>query len=155
MATAGMLTAPVDACRSLLLLCAGTELGLSSNTPQSQQMPLIEQHADTDARRIHGADGPHRGPIHETIIDFVDGEIDIGAFDCPDMAETMRISQAHLPLNNSRRSSLTTILGAQKPEKPQMPSRDDALSFIDNYQKVIAPYVPIVHGPTFRKQVNL
>jgi hypothetical protein len=117
-------------------------------------MSLTEQDKNIDVVSSDNADGPHRGPIHETSVDFVDGEIDIGAFDCPDMAETMRISQATLPLNNSRRSSLNTILGAQKPKKPQMPSRDEALQFIDNYQKVIAPYVPVLHGPTFKKQVR-
>jgi hypothetical protein len=66
----------------------------------------------------------------------------------------MKVSHAALPLNNSRRSSLTTILGAQKPEKAQMPTRDEAIQYIDNYLKVIAPYVPIVHGPTFRQQVS-
>ncbi len=115
---------------------------------------MTEQYEDLDVKRQNNADGPHKGPIHGTTIDFVDGQIDIGAFDCPDMAETERISQATLPLNNSRRSSLTTILGAQKPEKPQMPSRDDAFQYVDNYIKVIAVYVPIVHGPTFRKLVR-
>jgi hypothetical protein len=116
---------------------------------------LPEQHEDLDIKRQNNANGPHRGPIHETIIDFVDGEIDIGAFTCPDMTETEKISQATLPLNNSRRSSLTTILGAQNREPPQMPGRDEALQWVDNYLKVIAPYIPIVHGPTFRKQVRL
>lgn len=118
-------------------------------------MPLADQHTDIDVRRLESPDGPHEGPIHGTVIDFVDGRIDIGDFDCPDMAETMRISHANLPLNNSRQSSLTTILGAQKPDKPQMPSKEEALIFVDNYQKVIAPYVPIVHGPTFTRQVSL
>lgn len=126
----------------------------TSNPPQAQHMALTEQNADADPGRVDNADGPHRGPIHETTIDFVDGEIDISAFECPDMAETMKISQASLPLNNSRRSSLTTILGAQKPEKPQMPPRDETLQCVDNYLNVIAPYVPIVHGPIFKKQVS-
>jgi hypothetical protein len=129
--------------------------GYSSNPPQAQQMHLTEQQGDAIAKRSPEIDGPHRGPIHETMIDFIDGEIDIGAFACPDMAETMRISQTTIPLNNSRRSSLNTILGAQKPDMPQMPPREDALLWIDNYLKVIAPYVPIVHGPTFKKQVRL
>ena len=116
---------------------------------------MTDQRVDAESMRRHDADGPHRGPIHETIVDFVDGEIDIGAFVCPDMAETARIPQAILTLNNSRRSSLATILGAQKPDKPQMPSRAEALQCIDNYQNVIAPYVPIVHGPTLKTQVSL
>ncbi|KAF7506911.1 hypothetical protein GJ744_011152 [Endocarpon pusillum] len=127
--------------------------GYTSNPPPTQPIPLTEQHENLDIHRQNSANGPHRGPIHGTIIDFVDGEIDIGDFTCPDMTETEMISQATLPLNNSRRSSLTTILGAQKPEKPQMPGRDEAVQYIDNYLKVIATYVPIVHGPTFRKQV--
>ncbi len=132
-----------------------TNLWSASNPPRNQQSSIPEPHANTNSRSSSDTDGPHIGPIHETTIDFVDGEIDIGAFVCPDMEETRRISQETLPLNNSRCSSLSTILGARKPERPQMPSRDDALQYIDNYQKVIAPYVPIVHGPTFRKQVSL
>jgi hypothetical protein len=128
---------------------------LYSDPRQAQQTPLTEQRADTGLRRPKNVNGPHRGPIHETTIDFVDGEINIGAFACPDMAEMEKISQGTLPLNNSRRSALNTILGAQKPERPQMPTRDEAMQYIDNYLNVIAPYVPIVHGPTFRQQVSL
>lgn len=127
--------------------------GYDGNPPQSQQMPMTNQQVDAVSTICDDSDGPHRGPIHETIIDFIDGEIDIAAFDCPDMAETMRIPQATLLLNNSRQSSLATILGAQKPEKPQMPPREEALQWIDNHLSLIAPYIPIVHGPTFRKQV--
>lgn len=105
--------------------------------------------------RPSNEDGPYKGPIHETNIDFVDGQIDLGAFASPDMVETLKISDAILPFENLRRNSLATILGEKRSEKPQMPSRDDALSCVDNYQKVIAPYVPILHGPTFRKQVCL
>lgn len=136
-------------------LYAYTKMLSISNPPQSQRMSVTDEQVDAESMRRDDADGPHKGPIHETIVDFVDGEIDIGAFVCPDMAETTRIPQGILPLNNSRRSSLATILGAQKPDKPQMPSRAEALQRIDNYQNVIAPYIPIVHGPTFRKQVSL
>jgi Fungal specific transcription factor domain len=114
---------------------------------------MMDQHTDAEARRPNNADGPYTGPIHQTLVDFLDGEIDIGAFDCPDMEETSKISAANVPLNYSRRSM--SILGVQKPEKPPMPTREETLQYIDNFQNVIAPYVPIVHGPTFRKQVNL
>jgi hypothetical protein len=134
---------------------AFADLWSTSNPSQTQQLPITELHEDVSIRRPNTVDGPHRGPIHETTVDLVDGEIDIGDFVCPDMTEAMRLSQATLPLNNSRHSSLTTILGTRKPERPQMPSREEALQYADNYLKVIAPYVPIVHGPTFLKLVGL
>jgi hypothetical protein len=130
-------------------------LGLTSNPSQTQQIPIPELHEDVSTRSLKVVDGPHRGPIHETTVDFVDGEIDIVDFVCPDMTEVMRLSQATLPLHNLSQSSLTTTVGSRKAERPQMPSRDEALQYADNYLKVIAPYVPIVHGPTFIKQVDL
>lgn len=127
----------------------------TSNPSQTQQLPIPESHEDVRIRRPNVVDGPHRGPIYETTVDLVDAEIDIGDFVCPDMTEVTRFSQATLPLNNSRQSSLTTILGSRKPERPQMPSREEALQYAENYLKVIAPYIPIVHGPTFIRQVGL
>ena len=126
----------------------------TSNPAQTQQIPIPELHEDVSTRRLNVVDGPHRGPIHETTVDFVDGEIDIVDFVCPDMTEVMRLSQATLLLNNLPQSSVITILGSRKPERPQMPTRDESLQYADNYLKVIAPYVPIVHGPTFIKQVG-
>ena len=123
---------------------------------------MTDRDTNTEGRRANNAKGPHDGPIHETIVDIVDDKIDIGDFHCPDMEETMNISQdtieisqAMLPLNDSQRSSLASILGTQKPEKPPMPSREETLQYIDSFQNIIAPYVPVVHGPTFRRQVSL
>ena len=130
-------------------------LNAISNPTQAPQLSMAEQHTTSHTMRPSNEDGPYKGPIHETSIDFVDGQIDLGDFASPDMVETLKISDAILPFENLRRNSLATILEGKKSEKPQMPSRDEALLYVDNYQKVIAPYVPIVHGPTFRKQVCL
>lgn len=128
---------------------------LIRNLDPGEQLPLKDQQSAPISANLVDADGPYRGPIHGTIIDFIDGKIDIGAFVSPDMEETIRISQDILPPDNSRPSSLSTILSRPKPELPQMPPREEALQYIENYHKVIAPFVPILHLPTFRKQVGL
>jgi hypothetical protein len=125
-----------------------------SNQAHHQQVPVPDHYTDVETAGQGVFSGPHKGPIHETTIDFIDGEIDIAAFACPDMADRLNLYQSTIPINNSRRSSLNTMLGAQRRERPQMPPRDDALMYIDMYLNVIAPYVPIVHGPTFRQQVD-
>lgn len=125
-------------------------------------MPSVDRDSNAEGRRANNPSGPHTGPIYQTNVDIVDGEIDIGNFNCPDMEETiklsqetMTLSQAIVPLDDSQRRALASALATRKPEKPPMPSRDETLQYIDSFQNVIAPYVPIVHGPTFRRQVSL
>ena len=114
---------------------------------------MVDQHTDAWAGKSIMPDGPQTGPIHQTIVDLVDDEIDIGAFDCPELEETMRISHVTVLMNNPQLSSFS-ILGNPRPEKPPLPSREETLQYVDNFQNVIAPYVPIVHAPSFKKQVS-
>ena len=120
---------------------------------QAFAQPVSYQHLSRNRRPE--TNGPHRGPIYETVIDFMDGKLDIGAFRCPDMDDIMKISPALATLNNSRRSSINTIHGAQKPDQPPLPRKEDAIQYIDNFLMVIAPFVPVVHGPTLKQQVYL
>ena len=91
-------------------------------------------------------DGPHYGPINGTVVDMLDGEVDVAAFDCPAMAE---FEYGSGPLfNHSATSYVQTVSGAQRPEKPAMPPREEALKSIEQFMGTVNTYVPILHGPS-------
>lgn len=130
------------------------EIGQRSSADIDQTMTgnACRSTSDTPGR---GYDtGPHQGPIHGTKIDLTDGYIDIAGFKCPDIDDAMKLSQEILPVGVPGRRPSTAKQGSQRPERPQMPNREEAMQYAENYLKVIGTYVPIVHGPTFRKLVK-
>lgn len=97
--------------------------------------------------------GPHYGPIHGTMVDIFDGEIDIADFHSPDMAESGHNSGP--VYNHSTSSFVRTIGGAQRPDRPTLPPKEEALKLIENYLKTLNTYVPLLHGPSVMELVSL
>lgn len=93
-----------------------------------------------------GDDGPHYGPIAGTVVDVLDGEVDVAAFECPAMAD---VEFGNGPVfNHSTKSYLQTMAGTQRPERPELPAKDEAVKSIEVFLGTVHPYVPILHGPT-------
>lgn len=98
-------------------------------------------------------DGPHYGPINGTVVDVLDGEVDIAAFDCPTMAD---FEYGSGPVfNHSTKSYAQTVSGAQRVEKPTLPPKEEALKSIEAFLWTVHQYVPILHGPTLSELVRL
>jgi hypothetical protein len=93
-----------------------------------------------------GNDGPHCGPINGTLVDVLDGEVDIADYDCPAMTELEYGSGT--VFNHSTRSYVQTVIGAQRPDKPALPPKEEALKLIETFLGTVHLYVPILHGPT-------
>ena len=99
-----------------------------------------------------GKDGPEQGPINGTMVDVLDGEVDVAAFECLVMAE---FSYGSGPLfNHSTRSYIQTVTSTQKPEKPALPPKEDALRDINTFLRIVNTYVPILHGPSTMELVS-
>jgi hypothetical protein len=98
-------------------------------------------------------DRPHYGPIKGTVVDILDGEVDIAAFDCPAMAD---FEDGSGPVfNHCTKSYVQTVSGAQRVEKPTLPPKEEALKSIDMFLGTVHLYVPILHGPTISELVRL
>ncbi len=117
------------------------------STPHTQAFEDLNN--QISSRR--GDDGPHQGPIHGTIVDIFDDDIDIADFHSPDMAE-IAYDAAHV-YNHSMSSFVRTVGGAQKPERPPLPPREEARKLVDNFLKTLNTYAPIVHGPSMMELV--
>ena len=101
---------------------------------------------DGVASSARAAEGPYEGPIHGTVVDVMDDEIDIANFRCLDMEDP---TPSDKPIFNSSGSSFVrTVCGMQRPNKPVLPNKDDALKTIDQYLSTVNTYVPLLHGPT-------
>jgi hypothetical protein len=99
-----------------------------------------------------GNDGPHCGPINGTMVDVLDGEVDIADYDCPAMTE---FEYGSGPVfNHSTTSYVQTVSGAQRPEKPALPPKEETLKLIETFLGTVHIYVPILHGPTVLKLVS-
>ena len=119
----------------------------------AQQLHLLERYTGSGSALRGGGTGVHFGPIHGTRVDVMDGEFDIADFECLDM-EGFDLKE--LPkFNNSRASSISTILQKQIPEKPDMPPREEALRYVEFFNTVVAPYVPVLHGPSMTELVSI
>lgn len=83
-------------------------------------------------------------------------EIDIADFPCADMDEPpLNAFQSEPILNKSYSSFLNTTMGVHgKFDKPELPEKADGLNWASWYIKVINPYVPILHEPTFMALVR-
>ena len=93
-----------------------------------------------------GGDGPYYGPINGTMVDMLDGEVDIAAFDCPAMDDFEY--GAGLLFNHSATSYIQTVSGAHRPEKPVMPPKEEALKCMEQFFGTVNTYVPVLHGPS-------
>ena len=96
--------------------------------------------------------GPEHGPINGTIVDILDGEVDVAAFDCPPMAEFEHGSGPMF--NHSTRSYVYTVTDGQRPEKPALPPKEEALKDIDTFLGTVNTYVPVLHGPSILELVS-
>lgn len=106
--------------------------------------PFDQQNNSLTSSR--GSDGPYHGPINGTVVDIGDGEIDVAAFNWPDMAE-LEFGSAPI-YNQSMSSFVRTLSGYQRPDKPDLPSRDEAFASVLGFLGTVNTYVPVLHGPT-------
>jgi hypothetical protein len=108
------------------------------------KQPFDQQNYSLASNR--GSDGPYRGPIHGTKVDIGEGEIDVAAFNWPDMADS---DFGSAPIYNQSMSSFVrTLSGRQRPEKPGLPPREEAFASVLGFLGTVNTYVPVLHGPT-------
>jgi hypothetical protein len=100
-----------------------------------------------------GSDRPCRGPINGTVVEIGESEIDVAAFNWPDMAES-EFSSAPI-YNQSMSSFVRTLSGHQKPEKPALPPREEAFASVLGFLGTVNTYVPVLHTPTTLELVKL
>ena len=141
---------PLQPCQTFNM---GTEY--PNDTTQHDQMRLLTDFIHSPAV-LSGQGGPHFGPIRGTTVDVLDQHIDVADFDCPGMDEPKQpLPNGRYQFNNSRSSFLSTIMGQVKPPAPELPDRDSAFTYAKYYLSVVAPYTPLLHGPSFLRLVML
>ncbi|KIX08023.1 uncharacterized protein Z518_02678 [Rhinocladiella mackenziei CBS 650.93] len=92
------------------------------------------------------------GPVKGTLVDTLDGTIDIADWDCEMMREYPKDTRN--VFNLSRTSITNTITGYQRVEDPRLPSKDEALRDAHHFLVVMSQYVPVVHRPSFMELVH-
>ena len=94
----------------------------------------------------------HTGPVKGTIVNIMDGTIDIADWEC----DMMRDYPPDLvnKFNLSRTSILNTIHGYQRVDDPKFPPKEEALRDANHFLVIMSQYIPIVHRPTFMELVN-
>ena len=94
----------------------------------------------------------HSGPVKGTVVNIMDGTIDIADWECEMMSEYPQ--EIMNKFNVSSTSIINTIYGRQKVDHPKFPSKEDALQNAHTFLTIMAQYVPIVHRPSFMDLVN-
>ena len=94
--------------------------------------------------------------IKGTALSILGMEIDIADFDSADMDEPDP-SVFHPQLHNkSYRAFLQSTLNINpRIEKVELPSRVEGMTYAQWYFRVLNPYLPLLHKPTFFKMVRL
>jgi hypothetical protein len=117
----------------------------STHTPrQYTRPPLIFDGVDGDEL--------HSGPVNGTNVDIFDGDVDIAGFQCPELEE---YDEDVVPrFNHSKTSIVNTMYGVQRVDDPKLPSKEQALKYVNHYLVFMWPYVPIVHRTSFIQLVN-
>ena len=93
--------------------------------------------------------------LNGTALSILGMEIDVADFSSSDVDEPLTpIFQMGL-YNKSYQSFLQSSLGINpRLDEVKLPPRDDANEFIGWYLRVLNPYLPILHGPSFRRLVS-
>lgn len=89
----------------------------------------------------------YSGPVKGTLVDVMDGTIDIADWPCEMMQDGDKDEIGRF--NLSATSIINTIAGYQKIEDPRLPSKEDALKDANHFLVIMSQYVPIVHRPSF------
>lgn len=127
--------------------------------PQESAPPAISCAASTvpDARYVGWPAPDHSeplrsGPVTGTVVDILDGVIDVADWDCEMMRDYPK--DIKNKFNLSRTSILNTISGYQRVEDPRFPSKDEAVRDANHFLVIVSQYIPIVHRPSFMDLVN-
>ncbi|KAI9170760.1 Transcriptional activator protein acu-15 [Paramyrothecium foliicola] len=94
--------------------------------------------------------------IHGTRLTLLDMTMDTTVFQAPEMDEPPAdSSMPTVPLwGRSVKAFLQSSFSVNPIAQPSMPSRNDAVTFCDWYFMVFAPYLPLLHKPTFSRMVT-
>lgn len=97
----------------------------------------------------------HLSSIKGTALSILGMEIDIADFSSEDVDEPDP-SMFHAQLyNKSHQAFIQSTLNVnQRIEKLDLPPREEGLTYAEWYFRVINPYLPILHKPTFMKLVS-
>ena len=129
--------------KPILKFSSLTRWSCSDTTPQLHSVHEISNPPSVVSNTISG---PHRGPIHGTKVDTIDGEIDIADFECPQMAD-YDPTISHV-FNSSKTSIFSTISGKQNPGRPEFPSREEGVEHVTGFVNIVLPYFGALHGPS-------
>jgi hypothetical protein len=92
-----------------------------------------------------------KGPINGTMVDIMDGVVDVADFACDAMDEPPRGASV---FNDSRTSFVSTVFGYQRIEDPGLPAKEEALQAIEQFLVIMTQYYPVLHRPSFMDLVN-
>ncbi|KIX93253.1 uncharacterized protein Z520_11109 [Fonsecaea multimorphosa CBS 102226] len=92
------------------------------------------------------------GPVNGTLVDIMDGVVDIADWECEMMEDYP--TELMGKFNLSRTSIVNTICGYQRVEDPKLPPKEEALRDANHFLVIMSQYVPIVHRPSFMDLVN-
>lgn len=94
----------------------------------------------------------YSGPVKGTLVDVMDGIIDIADWPCEMMQDGDKDEVGRF--NLSWTSIINTIAGYQKVEDPRLPSKEDALKDANHFLVIMSQYIPVVHRPSFIELVT-
>ncbi|KIW19304.1 hypothetical protein PV08_03598 [Exophiala spinifera] len=92
------------------------------------------------------------GPVQGTVVDVLDGQIDIADWECEMMKDYPKDTMNRF--NLSATSIINTICGYQRIEDPRPPPKEQALRDANHFLVIMAQYVPIVHQSSFMDLVH-
>ncbi|KEF56248.1 uncharacterized protein A1O9_07829 [Exophiala aquamarina CBS 119918] len=98
------------------------------------------------------SDPLHSGPVKGTLVDVMDGTIDIADWPCEMMQDGDKDEIGRFNLSGT--SIINTIAGYQKIEDPGLPSKEDALKDANHFLVIVSQYIPVVHRTSFLELVT-
>ncbi|KAF4637472.1 hypothetical protein G7Y89_g617 [Cudoniella acicularis] len=127
---------------------ANSIVGQQQETNMFRTLPAFRAGCTGDNYLGVSAANSNLSSIKGTVLSILGMEIDIADFESIDMDEPDP-SLGHLQLyNKSYQAFLQTTLNRNPEQKPDLPPKDQAFTYMDWYFRVINPYVPLLHKPT-------
>lgn len=114
---------------------------------------------ETRSDQNHIGVGPDNAPlssIRGTKLTLLGTTIDTTSFDLPDMDEPGDDAQPSAPLyNKSIQAFLQSCMGRNPPLHVDLPSREDAFTYVEWYFMSVGIFLPVLHKPSFVRLVSL
>jgi hypothetical protein len=133
----------------------GNALASQHDPDAFREIPIFRAEATGDNYLGVSPGNSHLSSIKGTALSILGMTIDIADFKSDDMDEPDKSAGPHQLYNKSYQAFLQSALNINpRMEKVELPGKEEAFMYAEWYFRLLNPFMPVLHKPTFMKMVS-